>query len=148
MTNTEVDQIKIGKYRFGIVGLKRAFKEMADGHADKTDSELSGILLERLAERNYIADNVREEYRRAFLREFKKFIGEPVIDDDIEGLEIKILGAGCAVCDNLENTVMETLTAMGLAADLRSRSHGGGLPGRAEGPSRSVPVTVAPDPMR
>ena len=33
-------------------------------------------------------------------------------------LEIKVLGAGCAVCDGLENQIMEVLTEMGLAADL------------------------------
>ena len=36
----------------------------------------------------------------------------------MEGLEIKVLGAGCVVCDSLENEVMEALTEMSLAAEL------------------------------
>jgi len=41
-----------------------------------------------------------------------------VADDVADGLVIKVLGAGCTVCDNIENTIMETLAALGMAADL------------------------------
>ena len=118
MTGPDVNQIKIGKHLFGIVGLKNVFEEMAGEHADKADAALSRMLLERLAKKNYIPENVRENYGRAFVREFRKFLGQPVEDEGAEGLEIKVLGAGCAICDSLENAVMETLAAMGLAADL------------------------------
>jgi len=118
MTTPEVNQIRIGKHMFGIVGLKSAFEEMAGDYVDQTDAALARILLERLAEKNYIPDNVRENYGRAFVREFRKYLGQAVEDEGAEGLEIKVLGAGCAICDSLENVVMETLTAMGLAADL------------------------------
>ena len=118
MTTPEVNRIKIGKHMFGIVGLKSTFKGMARDHADKTDAALSRMLIERLAEINYIPENVREKYGQAFVREFRKFLGHAVEDEGAEGLEIKVLGAGCAICDSLENVVMETLTAMGLAADL------------------------------
>lgn len=76
------------------------------------------MLLERLSEKNYIPENVREIYGRAFVREFRKFLGHAVEDGGPEGLVIKVLGAGCAICDGLENAVMEILTTMGLAADL------------------------------
>jgi len=118
MTTPEVNRIKIGKHMFGIVGLKSTFEEMARDHVDQTDVALSRMLLERLAQKNYIPENVRENYGRAFVREFRKFLGHAVEDDGAEGLEIKVLGAGCAICDSLENAVMETLTTMGLAADL------------------------------
>ena len=118
MTTPEVNRIKIGKHMFGIVGLKSTFEEMARDHVDQTDVALSRMLLERLAQKNYIPENVRENYGRAFVREFRKFLGHAVEDEGAEGLEIKVLGAGCAICDSLENAVMETLTAMGLAADL------------------------------
>lgn len=126
MTPSEITQIKIGKHICGIVGLKSTFEEMAgdptnlmeDQVGDQAEAALSRILLERLSQKNYISENVREEYGRAFVREFRKFLGHPVEDDSGEGLEIKVLGAGCAICDGLENTVMETLATMGFAADL------------------------------
>lgn len=118
MTTPEVSRIKIGKHIFGIVGLKSTFKEVAGNHADLTGDALSLVLLERLAKTNYIPENVREDYGRAFVREFRKFLGQPVEDENTEELEIKVLGAGCAICNGLENTVMETLSIMGLAADL------------------------------
>ncbi len=102
----------------GIVGLKGTFEEMARGYADQTDAALSRMLIERLAKKNYIPENVREDYGRAFVREFSRFLGHAVEDEEAEGLVIKVLGAGCAICDGLENTVMETLATMGLAADL------------------------------
>ncbi len=118
MTTPEVSQIKIGRHLFGIVGLQSTFAEMAGKHADQTDAALSRVLLERLSRKNYIPENVRENYGRAFVREFKKFLGQTVEDNGTHGLEIKVIGAGCIICDSLESTVMETLTEMGLAADL------------------------------
>ena len=118
MSTQEVKQIKIGKHMIGIVGLKSTFEEMAHNYADQTDVTLASMLLKRLAKKNYIPENVREKYGQAFVREFKKFLGHAFENESDEGLEIKVLGAGCAICDGLENTVMETLTTMGLAADL------------------------------
>ncbi len=118
MTNPEVNQIKIGRHMFGFVGLKDAFEALAKACADETDTVLADWLLERLARKNYIPANVRDKYGRAFVREFRKSLGQTVAEDDVGGLVIKVLGAGCAICDSLENTIMETLAASGLAADL------------------------------
>jgi quercetin dioxygenase-like cupin family protein len=118
MTMQDVKQIKIGKHMIGIVGLKSTFEELVRDNVDQTDAALSRMLLERLAEKNYIPEKVRENYGRAFVREFRKFLSHAVEDEGAEGLVIKVLGAGCVICDSLENTVMETLTTMGLAADL------------------------------
>jgi len=118
MTAPEVGQIRIGKHMFGIVGLKDVFTAIAGEHAEKPDDVLAGMLVERLADRNYIPANVKVKYGQAFVREFKKFLGHTVADDASDGLVIKVLGGGCAVCDNLENTIMETLAVLGMAADL------------------------------
>jgi small redox-active disulfide protein 2 len=118
MSKQEVKQIKIGKHMIGIVGLKSTFEELIRDDVDKSDVALSHMLLERLSKKNYIPEHVRENYGRAFVREFRKYLGHAVEDGSLEGLVIKILGAGCTICDGLENTVMEILTAMGLAADL------------------------------
>ena len=113
-----VSQIKIGQHKFGIVGLKKTFAEMAELYADQPDEVVAEDLLSRLSKKNYIPTNAQQKYGRAFAREFRRFLGQPFEDDRSQELEIKILGAGCVVCDSLENEVMETLTDMGLAAEL------------------------------
>ena len=118
MATQDVKQIKVGKHMIGIVGLKTTFEEMAKDYVDQTDVALARMLVDRLGQKNYIPDNVRDDYGRAFVREFRRFLGHVVEDENAEGLVIKVLGAGCAICDSLENTIMETLTTMGLAADL------------------------------
>lgn len=118
MTTQDVKQIKIGKHMIGFVGLKSTFEEMGKDYVDQTDVTLSRMLLKRLAGQNYIPENVRGKYSHAFVREFRKYLGHAVEDEGAEGLVIKVLGAGCVICDGLENTVMETLATMGLAADL------------------------------
>jgi len=118
MTDTEVSRIKIGNHAFGIVGLKNAFENIAESHAELPDDVVAEVLLNRLSKINYIPENVQKNYGRAFVREFRRFLGQPFEDGSTQGLQIKVLGAGCVVCDSLENEVMEALTDMGLAAEL------------------------------
>jgi len=118
MTLSDVTQIKIGKHKVGFVGLKETFKDMAEIYADKPDGIVAEELLNRLSKKNYISDKVQKEYGHAFVREFRKFIGQPFDDEHSEGLEIKVLGAGCVLCNSLENEVMEVLSEMNLTADL------------------------------
>ena len=113
-----VTQIKIGTHRFGIVGLKNALENMAQAYAEQADDVVAEELLNRLSKMNYIPENVQKKYGRAFVREFRRFLGQPFDDENSQGLEIKVLGAGCVVCDSLENKVMEALTEMSLAAEL------------------------------
>lgn len=56
-----------------------------------------------------------KEYKPAFLREFKKALGEKV-DEVRSGLCVKILGPGCPACDHLEQTVMAVLADLGIPA--------------------------------
>jgi small redox-active disulfide protein 2 len=118
MTESDVTKIKIGKHKVGFVGLKEAFKEMAPSYAEKPDDMVSEALLNRLSKKNYISHKAKKEYGLAFVREFRKFMGQPFEDENFEGLEIKVLGAGCILCDTLENDVMEVLSEIKLTADL------------------------------
>jgi len=118
MTDFEVTLIKIGKHKVGIIGLKNALEEMADNFAQKSDDVVIIELLNRISKANYIPDHIREDYGRAFLREFRKFLGQSYQEEYSKELEIKILGPGCARCDRIEKDVMDTLTKMDLAADL------------------------------
>lgn len=118
MSTSDITKIKIGRYIIGLVGLKDALEEMAEVFADRPDDTIARELLDRLTKRNYIPHHVQEEYGRAFVREFRKFMGQPFTREDPTVLEIKVLGAGCAVCDGLENLIMQVLAEMDLAADL------------------------------
>ena len=118
MDRDTVTQIKIGKHRFGIVDLKKVLENMAETYAEQADDVVAEELLKRLSKKNYIPEKVGEKYGHAFVREFRRFLGHPFDDENSQGLEIKVLGAGCVVCDSLENQVMEALTEMNLAAEL------------------------------
>jgi len=74
-------------------------------------------LLAAVKSRNYIPASAQEEYKRAFLREFKKALGEKV-EEERGGLSIKILGPGCPSCDRLEQTVMAVLEELGLPGEV------------------------------
>ena len=74
--------------------------------------------MDLLSIKNYIPDHVRESYGQAFVRVFRKSIGQSYEEDKSHELEIKVLGQGCAQCDRLEKHIMEVLSEMGLPADL------------------------------
>jgi small redox-active disulfide protein 2 len=100
----------------GITGLQEAIEEVK-ALKGRPDEEISQALFDRLKSRNYIPPPARQEYQRAFLREFKKALGEPVIEERT-GLSIKILGPGCPACERLEQTVMEVLAELSLPAEV------------------------------
>ena len=118
MSKDDVKQIKVGSHITGIIGLKNVIEDVAKEFAEKQDEEIQAELLKRLSKKNYISDRTRESYGKAFLREFNIFLGKPYDEDDSEGLEIKVLGPGCAQCDRLEMELMEIMIEMNLPADL------------------------------
>jgi small redox-active disulfide protein 2 len=118
MSSDEISQIKIGGHRTGIIGLKSILSEVAETCAAQSDEEIYTVLLKRLGQRNYIPEKVQREYGQAFLREFNKFTGRPVADSEPDGLEIKVLGPGCARCNRLEQDLIAVMAEMGMAADL------------------------------
>ena len=118
MSSDEITQIKIGNDRVGIIGLKPVLAEVAEASAAQTDEEIRNELLKRLHKRNYIPESSKEEYANAFLREFKKFTGCPIENSGPDGLEIKVLGPGCARCNQLEQDLMAVMAEMNLPADI------------------------------
>lgn len=112
-------QIRIDQQSVGLIGLKQVMEEMAQGYADRPDHEIWTELVSRISRRNYIPDHAKEAYGEALLREFNKFLGRPYEEEISEGIEIKVLGPGCARCDKLEKEVMEVMAEMKLPADLR-----------------------------
>ncbi|MGC8493681.1 MAG: thioredoxin family protein [Syntrophobacteraceae bacterium] len=116
MADRDITQIKVGNISVGIIGLKRLMDEMAGTHADKPDEEIGSFMLERLQKDNYIPGEAKESYAKAFLREFRKFLGRPDADEAPGGLEIKVLGVGCPQCHALTQMIIEVLTELNLPA--------------------------------
>jgi small redox-active disulfide protein 2 len=119
MTVPEVSQIYVGGNRRGVIDLKRVLKETAEKSAGKPDDEIADELLNRLSQKNYITPGFEAQYRTAFLREYKKFRGEPVEPVATPGcLQIKVLGPGCPNCERLEQDLMTLMTELNISADL------------------------------
>ena len=111
-------QIKLDNHAVGIIGLKTAMEEMANEYTERPDDEVGAEFLKRLSGKNYIPDRVKTNYAKAFLREFKKFLGKPYDEEASRGLEIKVLGQGCAQCDRLTKELMDVMAEINLSADL------------------------------
>lgn len=118
MSDDRITQINVGGHATGIIGLKTILEEVANEFAGRTDDEIMAELLNRLSRKNYISSGARDVYGQAFLREFKKFVGEPFEDIEDRGLEIKVLGPGCPRCEKLEQDLMAMMAELNIAADL------------------------------
>ncbi len=118
MAKDDVTQIRIGNSPVGIIGLKSVMEDMADEYGDRPDPEVQEELLNRLSKRNYVPSRVREDYGKAFLREFRKFLGKPFEEETPEGIQIKVLGPGCVQCDRLEQELMQVMSETGITADI------------------------------
>jgi small redox-active disulfide protein 2 len=116
MPDEDLTQISLGKFRVGITGLKAAVAEVK-ALQGQSDEEIAQALFNKVKPRNYIPDSAREEYKKAFLREFKKALGEQVVEER-SGLNVKILGPGCPSCEQLEQTVMALLAELNLPAEV------------------------------
>jgi len=119
VSESDITQIKIDGQSVGIMGLKNVMEEMTEIYAEKSDDAIKAELLKCLNQRNYIPDHARERYGQAFVREFRKFLGQPYEEDASGSLEIIVLGPGCAQCDRIEKEIMEILSEMNLAADMK-----------------------------
>ncbi len=118
MSQDDVTQIRVGNSPVGITGLKIVMEDIAKAYGERPDRKVMEELLSRLGKRNYIPEKVKESYAKAFLREFKKFLGKPFEEETPEGLEIKVLGPGCAHCDRLEQELMQVMAETGIMADI------------------------------
>jgi len=118
MSEKDIVRLKVGKHAVSIMGMQMLMREMAQDHAGKSDEEVRTTMLKRLGKVNYIPGVAKDDYGRAFVREFRKFMGQPYNEEPPSGLEVKVLGMGCASCHALVQTVMEILTEIGVPASL------------------------------
>jgi hypothetical protein len=118
MKQDEVTKIRVGNSAAGIIGLKAVMEDMAGEYGERPDREVQAELLNRLRKGNYIPGKVKDNYAKAFLREFKKFLEKPFEDETPEGIQIKVLGRGCPQCDRLEQELMQVMGETGILADM------------------------------
>ena len=118
MSQDDVTQIRVGNSPVGVIGLKTVLAEMAEAYGLRPEGEVAEELLNRLSEKNYIPEKVKGIYGKAFLREFKKFLGKPFEEEESEGINIKVLGPGCVQCDRLEQELIQVMAETGILADI------------------------------
>ncbi len=117
MAEDNIKQIMINGRLVGLVGLCDAIKKIVP--QNQSDEEIKIILLNEMSRNNYIPSTARDAYAKALLREFKLAQGLSVAEEPVEGLNIEVVGMGCARCDQLEKDVRDLLSEMNLAASLR-----------------------------
>ena len=116
MPEKDITRINVTGSSISIIGIKQLMDEIAKTHADKSDEEIRSFMLDQLGKDNYIPSKAKDDYGKAFVREFRKFLGQPYTADAPEGLDVKVLGVGCAQCHQLTQIVMEVLTELELPA--------------------------------
>lgn len=117
MEEKDYKLVRIGDSQVGLTGLKTIFEELK-GKRNEPEPILKEMLVEKAGEKNYIPHSIREEYKKALFREFKKYLGEKAEEERGETLEIIILGQGCYACNKLEQDVMTVLSETGIRAAL------------------------------
>jgi Thioredoxin domain len=118
MSEDKVTRINVGGQATGIIGLQPILEDIAKEFKDRTDDDIKAELLNRLSKKNYISSRTREVYGHAFLKEYKKFVGQPFEDTETGGLEIKVLGVGCPRCEKLEQDLMAMMTELNISAGI------------------------------
>jgi small redox-active disulfide protein 2 len=107
----------VGGAKVGLVGLDEAL-DAALELSGKSDGELADFLVERVRAKNYIPAAAEDRYGESLLRELKKTLGEPGEEDSPAGWEIKVLGPGCARCEELYNMAMRAVALLEMPASV------------------------------
>ena len=115
----KVTQISVEGRQTGVIGLEYAVQNIVEWAKGKDDKEISTELLKRIEQHNYIPSKIKDAYRKALLREYKKYLGQEVEEEAVTGLQVVILGPGCAQCSSLELRLRNVMAEMNLAGDLR-----------------------------
>ncbi len=109
--------VLVGNTQVGLIGLKEIFEDLKS-HRGESNATLKEVLVEMAAKKNYIPDAIKEDYRKALYKEFKKFLGENVAEERSEILEVIVLGPGCFSCSQLEKDILAVLSEIGMKASL------------------------------
>ena len=112
----EIKRINVKGNQIGIIGLDEVLKSAKQTQFSDENS-LKSFLLQKVKEQNYIPASAEQDYKDALYREYRRFCGEKVEEEET-GLVIRILGPGCPNCQRLENEVRVVVQKLNLAADI------------------------------
>jgi len=114
---TTVRQIGIGGVTVGIIGLDEVFAEVK-ALVETDEEKLKDMIFEKVKAKNYIVPGQEEYYRDDLFDEYKVYTGQQNARTRKTGrLEIRVYGAGCPRCEQLDRLVMEVIAKNGLAVD-------------------------------
>lgn len=114
----DIKQIRVKGNLVGVVGLQKIMEGMAAEFADRSDGEIGKEILQQAAQDNYIPRSAEEAYEKVLIKEFKRFLGQKVEEEPLPGLQVIVLGPGCARCSQLESDVREVLGDLQLPGEL------------------------------
>jgi hypothetical protein len=118
MPENDVTQIRVNGNLVGIIGLQKIMEIIASDYGQQTDEVIGKEMVKRIAVKNYIPDSAKPNYAKAFVREFRKFLGQPVEEEAVSRLSVIILGPGCAQCNRLETDVRNVMAQMNAPGEM------------------------------
>jgi len=118
MSDKDVTQISVKDSLVGIIGLQSIMAAMASEYGQQTDDVIGVEIVKRVGTKNYIPDKAKADYTKALVREFRKFLGQPVEEEPTSTLRVLILGPGCFQCNRLESDVRDVMAQMNLPAEI------------------------------
>ena len=112
-----VTLVRIGGVEIGLLDLDDIFERVKKQNIDN-EQRLMSAILQQVKESNYVPPGEEDVYADGLMKAYRRYLGEKV-EEEITGLEIKILGPGCARCDKLEKDVRSLLTEMDVPAEVQ-----------------------------
>lgn len=106
--------IRIGKTTIGLIGLDIALNKALA--AELPAPQAVEFIFLAVKEQNYIPAAMVARYKESIEREYRKLLG--ILDDQYQGLTIRILGTGCVSCNGLQTMVIDAMERAGVAADI------------------------------
>jgi hypothetical protein len=106
--------IKIGTVTVGLLGLEIALVQLSG--KEIPEDEAVNFLFEQVSKKNYIPKQAVEPYKKALLREYRRY--HKMDNSKDQGISIRVLGRPCVVCNKLKLTLIDILQEKNVAADI------------------------------
>jgi len=107
--------LKIGKATVGLVGIDVALNRVLREPSLSTEDGAEQVFAE-IEKKNYVPPAAVGDYKKAIRDEIALLRGEREKTDN--ELVIRVLGHGCVSCNNLQQTAIEIVSDLGIAADV------------------------------
>jgi hypothetical protein len=113
----DYSKIMVDGQMVGILRLRKVLAEMKEFCAHESDERIGFLMREKLSSQNYIIRGSERHYEYAFLREYKKFIGQPLPATSERCLTVRVLGQGCPVCRQLSREILQVASENNIVCD-------------------------------